>query len=90
MNPLDLHVIRAALYDARRLVRAGISPEDAVSQVCRGAWVPHRQFVYASLVNCVALPLPSARLADPVPFRTRHIAPNTSERAWRCGARVAR
>jgi len=59
MNALDLHVIRAALYDTRRMVQAGSSPEDAVMRVCRGAWREYQLIVHAALVNCVALPLPT-------------------------------
>jgi hypothetical protein len=81
MNPLDLHVIRAALYDARRLVRAGASPENAVSQACGGAWVQHRQLVYASLVNCMALPLPMAPLSYLVRARVSPDVPHTSTSA---------
>ena len=59
MNALDLHVIRAALYDARRMVQAGSSPEEAVMRICRGAWREYQLIAYAALVNCVALPLPT-------------------------------
>jgi len=71
VNPLDLHVIRAALYDARCLVRAGTSPETAVDQVCNGAWKQHRRHVYLSLVNCVALPSPMAPLEELARVRAR-------------------
>lgn len=77
MNPLDLHVIHAALYDARRLVRAGIPPDVAVSQVCSGAWVQHRQIVYTSLVNCVALPLPMGPLSYSAQARAGRVEPRT-------------
>jgi hypothetical protein len=59
MNALDLHVIRAALYDARRTVQAGSSPEEAVVRICRGAWREYQLIVYSALVNCIALPLPT-------------------------------
>ena len=67
MNALDLHVIRAALYDARRTVQAGSSPEEAVMRVCRGAWREYQLIVHAALVNCVALPLPTQ-----APFSVGH------------------
>ena len=60
MTLLDLHIIRAALYDARRLVEAGYTPEAATSHACRGAWEKHREYVLFALVNCVAVPPPTA------------------------------
>jgi hypothetical protein len=53
---IDVHVISAALYDARCLVEKGDTPEEAVSKACRGAWSQYRDTVHLVLTNCVSLP----------------------------------
>ena len=62
MTLLDLHIIRAALYDARRLVEAGHAPEFAASLACRGVWADQRDHVLLALVNCMSVPSPTAPL----------------------------
>src|SRR5262245_60179347 len=63
MGPIDLHVLRAALFDARRLLQTGCSPEDAVAKVCCGAWVEYERPVYVALTTCIALPAPEVPFA---------------------------
>lgn len=49
VTSLDKEVARLALLDARELMAAGASPEEAAALACRGAWAEWRDWVRAVL-----------------------------------------
>jgi hypothetical protein len=63
VNWLDLAVVRAAVYDARRQMAEGRSSVEAVALVCREAWAEYSGLVRFAVENCVDFPppMPAAR-----------------------------